>query len=81
MQQSVIYQEWREEFLQEGRQEGVIEGERSLVLRLLIRKIGSIPPALEAKIQTLSLSHLDTLGEALLEFSTVADLATWLQSH
>jgi predicted transposase/invertase (TIGR01784 family) len=81
MQQSVIYQEWREEFLQEGRQEGLLEGERSLVLRLLHRKIGSISPELEQQIQMLSVAQLDALGEALLDFSSSEDLVQWLQSH
>jgi predicted transposase/invertase (TIGR01784 family) len=89
MQQSVIYQEWREEFLNEGRlqgrlqgrQEGRQEGERSLVMRQLFRKIGAIPPELEHQIKSLSVSQLDALGEALLEFSTSTDLAQWLQTQ
>jgi predicted transposase YdaD len=43
MQQSVIYQEWKKEFLQEGRQKGAFEEAQLLVLRLLNRRIGSIP--------------------------------------
>ena len=56
MQQSVIYQEWKEEFLQEGRKEGreegeqtgilkgKLEGEQSLIFRLLNRRIGDVHP-------------------------------------
>jgi predicted transposase/invertase (TIGR01784 family) len=62
---------------QEGRQ----EGERSLVLRLLTRRIGNVTPELTAKVQTLSLTQLEALGEALLDFSQPADLVSWLDTH
>lgn len=85
MQQSVIYQEWKEEFLQEGRQEGEQkgrqEGERSLILRQLTRRFGELAPTLISQIQSLSLSQLESLGEALLDFSHSDDLVNWLRSR
>jgi predicted transposase/invertase (TIGR01784 family) len=81
MQQSVIYQEWREEFLQEGRQEGRQEGEAELVLRLLSRRIGAVSPEVRSQIQTLSLTQIEALGEALLEFIAPSDLINWLQAN
>ena len=77
MQQSVIYQEWKEEFLQEGRQE---EGQ-SLILRLLTRRIGDVTPQLRSQIQSLSLDQLEALGEALLDFTEPANLVSWLQDN
>ncbi|MGR3278681.1 Rpn family recombination-promoting nuclease/putative transposase [Acaryochloris marina NIES-2412] len=77
MQQSVIYQEWKEEFLQEGRQE---EGQ-SLILRQLTRRIGGVTPQLRSQIQSLSLDQIESLGEALLDFTESADLVNWLQEH
>ena len=77
MQQSVIYQEWREEFLQEGRQE---EGQ-SLILRQLTRRIGDVAPDLRTKVQALSLQQLEALGEALLDFSEPGDLEKWLDAY
>jgi predicted transposase/invertase (TIGR01784 family) len=77
MQQSVIYQEWREEFLQEGRQ----EGEQSLILRQLTRRIGDVAPDLRTKVQSLSLQQLEVLGEALLDFSEPGDLVQWLDAY
>jgi predicted transposase/invertase (TIGR01784 family) len=62
---------------QEGRQ----EGERSLVLRQLTRRIGNVTPELAVKVQTLSLTQLEALGEALLDFSQPADLITWLDEN
>jgi predicted transposase YdaD len=61
-----------EEQLQEG---------RSLVLRQLKRRIGTVPNTLQSQIETLSLSDIEASGEALLDFTTEADLVTWLQSH
>jgi predicted transposase YdaD len=48
MQQSVIYQEWKKEFLQEGRQKGAFEEAQLLALRLLNRRIGTIPAQAKA---------------------------------
>jgi predicted transposase YdaD len=74
-------QEGRQEGKQEGRQEGRQEGERNLVLRQLPRRIGVLSPELVAQIDTLSLSQLEALSEALLDFSHPSDLTDWLQSH
>lgn len=81
MQQSVIYQEWREEFLQEGRQEGRQEEGQSLILRQLRRCIGEMTPDLQSQVQTLSLAQLEALAEALLDFTAPADLVQWLHQQ
>ncbi|QUY46194.1 Rpn family recombination-promoting nuclease/putative transposase [Acaryochloris marina] len=81
MQQSVIYQEWKEEFEQTGITKGKLEEAQSLVLRLLTRRIGDIPSETRSQIQSLSLDQLETLGEALLDFTKTADLITWLEEH
>lgn len=73
MQQSVIYQD----ILQEGEE----RGERSLILRLLIRRIGEVSPERRSQIQALSLSQLEALGEALLDFTKPDDLHEWIRSH
>ncbi len=69
MRESVIYQEI------------LLEGELAIVLRQLNRRIGAFSPELRAKIQALSPAQLEDLGEALLDFSSAADLAAWLQAH
>jgi predicted transposase YdaD len=73
MKESVIYQEIRAEGLQEG--------EANLVLRQLNRRIGGISPELSAKIRSLSLEHLENLGEALLDFQSRQDLEQWLANE
>jgi predicted transposase YdaD len=77
MQESVIYQEWREEFLQEGEE----RGERSLILRQLTRRIGEVAPEMRTQIQSLSLTQLESLGEALLDFTGADDLSEWMQRN
>jgi Domain of unknown function (DUF4351) len=52
-----------------------------LVLRLLNRLFGEIPLDLKLQVQDLSLAQVESLGEALLDFSTLDDLAEWLQSR
>ncbi|MBD2388723.1 Rpn family recombination-promoting nuclease/putative transposase [Cylindrospermum sp. FACHB-282] len=66
---------------EEGEQQGIVKGERSLVLRLLSRRLGNIPDALLSQIQALSVERLEALGDALLDFSTLADLEGWLQGE
>ena len=74
MRESVIYQE----ILEEGRQEGRQEGERSLILRLLTRRVGELSEELRSRIETLSLEQLENLGEALLDFSSLSNVEAWL---
>ncbi|MCF2149385.1 Rpn family recombination-promoting nuclease/putative transposase [Desmonostoc muscorum LEGE 12446] len=65
---------------EQGREEGKVEGERAIVLRLLNRRVGNISDALMSQIQGLSVEQLEALGDALLDFSTLADLEGWLQA-
>lgn len=82
MRESVIYQDIRESGKAQGREEGREEGRReeavSLILRLLNRRLGEISSTLGQQIQELSLEQLETLGEALLDFTSLTDLTTWL---
>lgn len=66
---------------EEGREEGREEEARSLVLRLLNRRVGAIPDMLLSQIQALSLEQLEELGEALLDFRAIADLEQWLKNQ
>jgi predicted transposase/invertase (TIGR01784 family) len=81
MRESVIYQDILQEGEQKGRQEGRQEGELALILRQLTRRVGTITPEVEAQVRRLSLTQLDNLGEALLDFSQASDLDGWLKLH
>jgi len=79
MRESVIYQE----ILQEGKEEGREEGRQSelrLVMRQLNRRIGAINSQLQSKVENLSLTQLEDLGEALLDFNSETDLINWLNN-
>lgn len=83
MQESVMYQEmqaWaRADVEKEVSQRERETGERSLILRLLRRRVGELPDRALAKINELSLDQLESLGEALLDFALIADLTVWLE--
>jgi Domain of unknown function (DUF4351) len=55
-------------------------GPQVLILRQLTRRLGELAPELQSQIQALPSSHLEALGEALLDFSEPEDLVHWLQA-
>ncbi|MBC6476767.1 MAG: DUF4351 domain-containing protein [Hormoscilla sp. GM7CHS1pb] len=57
----------------------MIEGELKIVLRLLTRRMGEIAAELQSQIRQLSLTQLEDLAEALLDFEAQTDLVAWLQ--
>jgi predicted transposase YdaD len=75
MRESVIYQE----ILQEGERKGKQEECLALVLRLLMRRLGSLESGVLSQVTNLPLSALEDLAEALIDFSTVTDLNEWLR--
>jgi hypothetical protein len=58
-----------------------LQQERSLILRLLQRKLGDLNLSIELQICQLSPADLEELAEALLDFYAIADLRTWLETH
>lgn len=50
-----------------------------LVLRLLHRRLGGLEPSLEQRVRELSLTQIEALSEALLDFSDVSALLHWLE--
>jgi predicted transposase/invertase (TIGR01784 family) len=64
---------------QEIKQEGREVEARSLIFRLLTRRVGELPQEIRQSVESLSLEQLENLGEALLDFNSMADLQTWLE--
>ena len=58
-----------------------LEGEKSLILRQLTRRVGELPEDVRQRVEVLSLEELENLGEALLDFSSMADLQVWLNQE
>ena len=53
----------------------------SLILRQLVRRLGTIQPETENCIRQLSVEELENLGEAVLDFNHPSDLTVWLQAN
>jgi len=53
----------------------------SLILRQLVRRLGTIQPETENCIRQLSVQELENLGEAVLDFKHPSDLTVWLQAN
>ncbi len=76
MRESVIYQELRSEAREEAKQSEV-----NLLLRLLARHFGQVVPlTMATQVRSLDLAQLESLGETLLDFTSLADLEAWLAS-
>jgi Domain of unknown function (DUF4351) len=55
--------------------------ERMLVLRLSTRRLGDLPDEMRSQVEQLPRPQLEALGEALLDFKTIADLENWLAQN
>ncbi|MBK1988518.1 DUF4351 domain-containing protein [Sphaerospermopsis aphanizomenoides BCCUSP55] len=69
--------------MERGEQKGIQQGiqrEQQLIIRLLNRRVGEIESSLIDTIRILDIDQLESLGEALLDFSSVTDLEQWLQN-
>ncbi|MBW4475735.1 MAG: Rpn family recombination-promoting nuclease/putative transposase [Tolypothrix brevis GSE-NOS-MK-07-07A] len=73
MRESVIFQE----ILEEGRQEEALV----MTMRLLTRLFATLDADLQGRIRQLTTHRLEDLSEALLDFSEVGDLITWLEQQ
>ncbi len=84
MKESVIYQDILAEGEQKGRVEGRVEGRteeaRSMVTRQLTKRFGSLPVKLQAQFNALSIDQIESLGEDLLDFTTINDLLVWFDA-
>jgi len=62
-------------------EEGIQQGELKVIERQLTRRIGQITPELQEKLRGLSLTQLEDLAEALLDFTSETELMAWLQQQ
>ncbi|MGF1939122.1 MAG: DUF4351 domain-containing protein [Nostoc sp. ChiQUE02] len=70
-----------EPLYQQDREKAKQEGQQDLIIRQLNRRLGEIDASLIERVRGLSIEQLSTLGEALLDFSVVADLEAWLNQQ
>jgi hypothetical protein len=68
-------------YMTTGERIGYERGQQDIVLRLLQRRVGELSQEVKEQVQALSQEDLEALGEALLDFTAMADLLDWLQAH
>jgi Domain of unknown function (DUF4351) len=78
MNLSPLYLEQIDIATQKGKDIGRSEGEKSLMIRMLTRKLGNLDSNSIDQINTLPLESIESLGDALLDFNTADDLTAWL---
>jgi predicted transposase YdaD len=77
--QEVFAEGW-DDGLEKGREEGRKAEAAAFVLRLLTRRFGAPSDAVVERIQALPVEQVERLGEDLLDFTGLDDLAAWLAS-
>jgi len=70
LQETRVYREIKAK----GREEEAV----NLILRQMTKRFGSISVAMRSKVSGLPLVALEDLSEALLDFTSLADLQGWL---
>jgi Domain of unknown function (DUF4351) len=58
--------------------QGMIQGEQTIVLRLLNRRFGALPENIHQQVMALDSALLGSLTDAALDFNSLADLGSWL---
>jgi hypothetical protein len=69
------------ELVTEWEIKGHDEATRRLVLCQLAHKFGPLPADVTAQVGALPFEQLEALADALLDFTTTADLVAWLTSQ
>jgi hypothetical protein len=69
------------EGIAEGKAEGIAEGGVTVLMKQLTKVCGPLPEDVQQRIQRMSIGQLAALGEALLDFRSLADLQSWLDTH
>lgn len=93
LEETRFYREAKEEGIEQGIEQGIQQGReqgreqegRSLILRLLNRRllnrgVGTLPESITTKIADLSIEQIETLAEELLDFQSIEDLEVWLEN-
>ena len=64
-----------------GEARGKARGGASILLRLLTKICGPLPADVADRIRELPIQQIEALGEALLDFQSLADLQNWLEMN
>mgnify|MGYP000403200111 CR=1 FL=1 len=72
-----IVTSWMERGVEQGEQKATLKS----VLRVLTRRVGELELGETERLQQLSVSQLEELLDAALDFTQVGDLMNWLNAH
>jgi flagellar biosynthesis/type III secretory pathway protein FliH len=70
-----------EKGLSQGLERGRREASHTLLLRLMRRRWGTIPPAVVSEVEALSFPAMEELAEAFVDFNSLSELQEWLAKH
>jgi Domain of unknown function (DUF4351) len=72
-----IVTSWMEQGIEQGEQKATLKS----VSRVLNRRVGELDAGMNERLQQLSVSQLEDLLDAALDFSQISDLLAWLDAH
>ncbi len=78
---SQAFLDWEQQTKAEAQVQGIIQGEQTIVLRLLNRKFGDLPDSIHKQLMALDSQLLGSLTEASLDFSSIDELTAWLEAN
>ncbi|WP_377479405.1 MAG: Rpn family recombination-promoting nuclease/putative transposase [Microcoleus anatoxicus] len=64
-----------------AREDATKNAQLSLILRQIVKRLGTIDAETENRIRQLSLEDLEKLGDAVLDFKNMSDLTDWLPTY
>jgi hypothetical protein len=76
-----IVTSWMEQGIEKGIERGKQSEALLLVVRMLHKRLGSLEPDVGGRIAELSVEQLESLAEALLDFTSASELASWLDAN
>ena len=69
---------WMREGIEQGIEQGIERGQKSLLIKQINHRFGTLDEVALAKIETLTVPQLEALGEVLLDCANVTELEQWL---
>ena len=81
MQLSPLYLEKIQAAERVGEARGEAKGEARMLVRQLNRRFGDASDRFAHRIQQLDIARLEELGEALLDFTSFADVEVWFSQN
>jgi len=68
------FDEWEAQFLRQGREAGLKDGEATMLTLLLRKRFGELPESVRARVSAAGPDELERWGERLLEVSSLSEL-------